>query len=484
MTPADLIDVSNNPIMLGPLTATAYPSMTAFTAPDLEEPMEISGSLTYIMGSQFFNLTDQADSNGNPYWYCQDIPVGVASVTISDMSGNSVPIIDYTIRQVYRDGTLHNYVLHSLNGEPYFIKYIGTNGMLQTVLLQYQPVIQRSTLANSSLAYTLTGSILEVSDTSTFWIMFNNYGGFEVLEPYGDLPNDSWYVRINYPLNPMPIEYGNQLFDPQLPYMFASWVPGTVITSNVIQFERKNMFYDGIHNPDVLVYDQNYNLKYALAGSSDLGYEFPWKRNQYASIEPWSATIETLPALEATDFAFGFYCYAEYNILYSDLDVNPFTNPQIRECEISFIYNPYGPLANRNIYHLATNPATGQQISPIGYNPMEWNGSSNSGPQVFGYVVPGTEVSTGNYTITDARVRGGGLAPAFQTIPQAKNFWDLGYWDGKPYPLGGGLIVYLPESTTSVFTPQQVLGKVQAIVPMGVLPVIRYVDQEGNESNE
>jgi len=33
------------------------------------------------------------------------------------------------------------------------------------------------------------------------------------------------------------------------------------------------------------------------------------------------------------------------------------------------------------------------------------------------------------------------------TIPEAINFWDLGSLDGKPYPLGGALAVYLPVST-------------------------------------
>jgi len=36
---------------------------------------------------------------------------------------------------------------------------------------------------------------------------------------------------------------------------------------------------------------------------------------------------------------------------------------------------------------------------------------------------------------TDIRNRGGGLAPQWQSIPEAINFWDLGSLDGKPYPL-------------------------------------------------
>jgi hypothetical protein len=481
MTPADLIDVSNNPILQGALTVETYPPANFFTAPDLNVPMQISGETSYVVGSQFFLLSDQvADDGITPYWYCHDLPV--TSAAIYDLNGNGINLSEYTIRQVYRDGVLHNYLLHSLDGAPYFVKYIDPNGFPTTQLLQYMPVIQRSLYASTATTYTLTGSILEVEDSSAYWIMFTDYGGFEVLPPYGDLPNDPWYVRINYPLNPLPLEYGMQLFDPKLPYMFASWVPGVVYKNNVIQFERKDISFDGIHFPDVLVYSSDYQLKYALAGSPYRGYEYPWRQNQIipAGIEPYSATVQTLVALDTTDIVFGFYNYAEYKILYTDLDVNPFTNPSVRNMEISFIYNPNGPVANKVIYHQVVDPLTGEQVAPA-YDPLSTTGPES--PQVFGYVVPGAEVSVGSYTIQDARVRGGGLIPTSQDIPQAANFWDLGYWDGKPYPIGGGLVIYLPTSIEQRFTPGQLLAKAQAIVPMGVLPVVRFYNSEGEESN-
>ena len=46
----------------------------------------------------------------------------------------------------------------------------------------------------------------------------------------------------------------------------------------------------------------------------------------------------------------------------------------------------------------------------------------------------GFSVGVNDITLTDARVRGGGLAPEYQTIEEAAHMWDLGFWDGKPYP--------------------------------------------------
>jgi len=88
----------------------------------------------------------------------------------------------------------------------------------------------------------------------------------------------------------------------------------------------------------------------------------------------------------------------------------------------------------------------------------------------------------GDFTFTDARVRGGGLSSLYQHIPQAVNFWDLGFWDGKPFPAGGAMMLYLPVTLLSTFTSAEVSQIVNAVVPMGTIPVIVYYDSEGNET--
>jgi hypothetical protein len=104
------------------------------------------------------------------------------------------------------------------------------------------------------------------------------------------------------------------------------------------------------------------------------------------------------------------------------------------------------------------------------------------GEEVFAQLVVAFEVGTNDFTITDVRTNGGGLSPQFQTIEEARNFFDLGYWDGKPYPIGGGLVIQLPKSLLDRMSRAEVQAKINAILPLGTLPVIRYYDNTGVES--
>jgi hypothetical protein len=74
------------------------------------------------------------------------------------------------------------------------------------------------------------------------------------------------------------------MFMPARPYMLEVWVPGKVVDKNLIEFERKETWFDPAikHYPDILVNDREYNLKYALdgvppglGGALDKGYLYP-----------------------------------------------------------------------------------------------------------------------------------------------------------------------------------------------------------------
>jgi hypothetical protein len=104
------------------------------------------------------------------------------------------------------------------------------------------------------------------------------------------------------------------------------------------------------------------------------------------------------------------------------------------------------------------------------------------GGDVFAQVVVAFEVGTNDFIVTDARTCGGGLAPEFQTIEEARNFFDVGYWDGKPYPIGGGLVIQLPISLLDRMSREEVVAKLDAILPLGTLPVVRYYDPTGEET--
>jgi hypothetical protein len=108
---------------------------------------------------------------------------------------------------------------------------------------------------------------------------------------------------------------------------------------------------------------------------------------------------------------------------------------------------------------------------------------NDDGIEVFGRATVGFSVSPDDFTVTDARILGGGLDKPYQGIEEANNFWDLGYWDGKPYPLGGACVVYLPLTLLDRFSREEVLGVLQAKLPMGTLPLVRYYDAKTGEDS-
>jgi hypothetical protein len=286
---------------------------------------------------------------------------------------------------------------------------------------------------------------------------------------------------------------------PKAPFMLGTWIPGTVLGSHMVQFERPNAYVDQNKPcPDIVVFDSTFAVKYAMDGSVPLttsgnanlpyrGSIYPWKRQQVTDFDPTTARAVVLPILASTDIVYAFYPYVETDVLYTDLDVNPVTNPVMVNASVQFYFkreaaNPYKVIYHQ-LFDVDGNPIVGQTNDPA---PPNW---VTSPPTVFGQLVAGATYGTGSFTVTDARVRGGGLAPQYETIPEADNFWDIGYLDGRPYPIGAALVVYLPYSilvSINQANPEQakpiVLAKVNAIVPMGMLAHIRYYDSEGNES--
>jgi hypothetical protein len=127
----------------------------------------------------------------------------------------------------------------------------------------------------------------------------------------------------------------------------ASWVPGKVLASNLVEFERQPAYFDGVNYPDILVYDAKWNLKYALDGGNpsaniDKGYLFPWMQSQFINMDAAHARCQLNVALADTDQPFAFYNYAEKDVVFRALDINPFTMPQMKDMLIQFYYAERG----------------------------------------------------------------------------------------------------------------------------------------------
>ena len=130
------------------------------------------------------------------------------------------------------------------------------------------------------------------------------------------------------------------LFTPYRPFMVGTWVPGKLVAEKTLEFERKRIFWDGKKYPDVLVFNKDYELKFALDGNAvesveTLGYVYPWSRSHFTQIDALNGRVRVNVDIAEDDLVFGFYFYEELDLIYTALDINPFTTPAIRN-RISF----------------------------------------------------------------------------------------------------------------------------------------------------
>jgi hypothetical protein len=472
-TPADLTNINNFNILnqgnLGIWKSTSSLSGPAdFTAPDYNQQVIISASDTYYIQNQFFQITDIADGSGNGLFYFQTLPLGATGVAIVDLNNN--PVIAPSLTE---DGVLY----HSCDGGAYLLTYIDSTGFIVSTLLQYNLTISPAASPNSN-NYTLVGALLTVFNSGDYYIRFTQANGIQVMPPYTNPSNMPWNVRIRSGITPPLPEQATQPYVPVSPYLFATWVPGTYLGQGIIQFERPNIYYNGAMMPDVLIFDENYNIKYALDGTppgqiSTKGYVYPWAKGLFNAIDTTNARVMVTVDIDTTDIIYAFYYYAEYDYLYGLLDVNPFTNPIIKNTQITFTYKTGGSLANKSIFYKSTN-----ELGDV----VQTNDDGSGTDTNFSYVAVGSNVSVSDLTITDARVRGGGLQDGLvDSIPLSVNFWDVGFWDGKPYPTAGGSIIYLPASILSTVSYQDIQAQIQNVLPLGCIPVIRFYNLDDSE---
>jgi hypothetical protein len=206
---------------------------------------------------------------------------------------------------------------------------------------------------------------------------------------------------VGFNINPWAPECARQLFNPQPPYLLATWVPGKVLSPPIIEFERKRVFFAGGHYPDVLVFDKDYNLKYALAGAQGKGLLYNWKYHQFVAIDPLLARVQVAVSLDTTDICYGFYCYQEPDIVYTDLDVNPFTNQNVRNRIVQFYYKPHSLDPFRTIfYQILNNDGTVFLTN----DPDPGYPTGDSGV-IFGSMVVGTSRGVQSFETTDIRNR-------------------------------------------------------------------------------
>jgi len=94
------------------------------------------------------------------------------------------------------------------------------------------------------------------------------------------------------------------------------------------------------------------------------------------------------------------------------------------------------------------------------------------------YVQPESDVE--EMTYIDTRTRGGGAFPdklddLKEEFPEVNYYWDVGNWNGKPYPSNAVIVIEIPEEVKDYLTEDEIEHKIEKHLALGVVPIIRYV---------
>ena len=167
------------------------------------------------------------------------------------------------------------------------------------------------------------------------------------------------------------------------------------------------------------------------ADSPNNGLLYNWKYHQFVAIDPFLARVQFSVTLDPIDICYGFYSYQEPDIVFTGLDINPFTNQTVRNRIVQFYYKNDGV----DHYHVIFWQILNTDGSVFSTNdPDQTLGT----PHIFGSMVIGTSRGVQSFQTADIRNRGGGLAPNGRPSPRPSTSGTWDPWTGSPIPWAAG----------------------------------------------
>jgi len=110
-----------------------------------------------------------------------------------------------------RDPRFH---LPRLRQEPGALRPLQRPGVYQNSVPGLYAGHDSESFTAGALSYTFTQRLLTVAGTGTYYIRWTRPNGYQILPPYGDLPDDPWFPRVGFNINPWAPEWARQLFNP------------------------------------------------------------------------------------------------------------------------------------------------------------------------------------------------------------------------------------------------------------------------------
>jgi hypothetical protein len=338
-------------------------------------------------------------------------------------------------------------------------------------------------------------------------------------------------------------EFDTQLFTPAPPFKLSKEEKSTIITTNLIKTIKTNIILDPLNDKNIKVIVKNSEeiTKYAYTTDPNIlgqKYEGSVKyTNGIRSVDRRNGFIDITDPMDLDDIVLSTYYFEETRYEVIQTDFNPSNNRDILNYKSVFYVVPNESDSRlATIYHLKTNSlgkvlSTSQEdnglltaviasginydVSNVDFNSPIYtsNGLSfldrfstesklnpyisshatllaqNSWFFVLGEVNVFENTVPKGVDILDIRQGGGGLIndpelrkEALEIQPESRWFWDIGAWDGLPFPSTANYYIEVPcELLTDFggrFKPDEVREVVLRHTALGVYPIIKTYTHE------
>lgn len=321
-------------------------------------------------------------------------------------------------------------------------------------------------------------------------IKYNDTAKIRILAPYNDSFMLPWYPRIS--IGAFTQEYKGRKFNFYIPeYNLQTWstlygmpfkdlksASVSVKDTNLIQLPRYPIHWNG---DNLIFYNDGSPISNFIIEDIDVN-------NGLVYIKPGSFPNGNITV---------DYTYLENSFVYPYLNINAHfsQNPSLIDKFVVFYLLPAeGTIAvknNRTVYHKIADNLQ-EAIDSIEVE------NSDLPIAIIGAYSIQQVLSSDRVTILDTRVLGGGLVndelkspvhiidtvftlnndnkkqPIEDIFDDAKSFWDIGNYDGEPYPGAASVVVKVPDYLQDKFTNANIKSKVSKFISAGVYPIIDY----------
>jgi len=448
--------------------------------------------------------------------------------------------VDYTNGIIYNN-LVPSIDRKTLEREVYYIQYStsATKGNLE--LLSNQPVYTAATFDdlddNLNIIAGKKVYLLNENENNfqvllpginTYAFSFASEHHIAILSPSNTDNTQPWYVSVSNnqffaTVNNQQYKYSiadfvNQSWDPIIPYKKVTGEQSVILSNRLILLGHNNIYQDTTITPlSLTISDSNNNLLATFTTNPSYGIRSIDCQTGIVDIENF--------ILDPSYIVSSTYWYKEENYQFTDINFNPIQNIDLLGSKVSLFLEPdtngstkaqtlyyavvdeAGKVTNSNWSMFDNDTETYQGDIPLYYeNNPTWN--TVSGELFINHTVEGSEsikngVESSNNNdnflilgdvqvldnapvsldqLTDIRVQGGGIKLSSIDIIKAMNkelnwYWDIGFWDGTPYPGNSSIYVEIPaevlEKAGGTFTTLDIRNTVQRHIMAGTYPVIK-----------